>query len=745
MYNPSVKSPQSLILTPTREIAIQIESVLTLIGKYTPNFKVGSFIGGLDITDDRKKINGCMCIVGTPGRIQHLLKSKILNISELKLVVLDEADQMISNFSTDVKNILSELKFRNQIIASSATFDPSKSLDKKLAEYMKNPIGVTPKKEAPILLGVKQFIVEIPQQDNSLKDMTRKIEEMIKIFTKIPFKQCLAFSNSQSRAESYCNYLNKDGWPSEVITGAQDQPTRIKVLNKLKDFKCRILLSTDLMARGIDADNVNLVINLDIPHDPSLYLHRIGRAGRFGSHGIAVTFVSSDKDLFNLRKVLGSIGGETMAVMRLPDDKNYDFWNFNDRETEKRICGEIFGLVDCKIESKEKIETVKDSKNGVTMIKEDNGIINKNLTLKEISKLLVDSEEEVLKSSDDLFEDFNQNKHAGYELKEPNICSEDDITVVSDNLSDDFNPCYIQSTPPSRKESDNSETVSVSYKTTDSIIKSIGSDVSSGLEEIDDFYKDFNQNKHSGYEFKDPEQAENYSQDEKKIKSKKDFKMDKKEEDIIYENLNLLQISKLLIDSEEDVPLSSDDLFEDFNQNKNLRKEPKQSGDSDTEHFSEDDVPVVSDNLFDDFDKSIVDNKMPANNKSPREESDNSETVSVTTDSSINSDTNGTNIGSDESSGLEESESEIDLFGKNIDNVENEIESSASEEELEPDEVESEDDEEDEVEDLRSPEGSMMNETGSYHNRYYSWTSQYTQQTTIIRDYVNFCKFVRNN
>lgn len=657
MYDPSVKSPQSLILTPTREIAIQIESVLTSIGMYTPNFKVGSFIGGLDIADDRKKINGCRSIVGTPGRIQHLLKSKILNISDLKLVVLDEADQMISNFSTDVKNILSELKFRNQIIASSATFDPAKSLDKKLAEYMKNPIGVTPKKEAPILLGVKQFLIEIPQQDNSLKDMTRKIEEMIKIFTKIPFKQCLAFSNSQSRAESYCNYLNKDGWPSEVITGAQDQPTRIKVLNKLKDFKCRILLSTDLMARGIDADNVNLVINLDIPHDPSLYLHRIGRAGRFGSHGIAVTFVSSEKDLFNLRKVLGEIGGETMGVMRLPDDKNYDFWNFNDRETEKRICGEVFGSVYCKIESKEKMETVKDSKNGVRMQKEENGT----LTFKDISKLLVDPLLNVSVSSDDLFEDFNQNKHSGNQFKEP-------------------------------------------------------------------------------------------EQDKKKIESIKDLTngvtKKNKEEDIINENLNLLQISKLLIDSEEDLEVtkSSDDLFEDFNQNKhsgNQLKEPEQSDNS------EDDVPVVSDNLFDDFDQSTVDNKIPVNDKPPQEESDNSETVSVTyetTDSSINSDTNGTNIGSDDSSGLEESESEFDLFGKNIDNVENEIESSASEaEEVEPEEIESDDDEEDEVEDLMSPDGSMMNETGSYHNRYYSWTSQFTQQTTIIRDYVNFCKFVRNN
>lgn len=592
MYDPSIKSPQSLILTPTREIAIQIESVLSSIGMYTPNFKVGSFIGGMDIAEDRKKMQGCKSIVGTPGRIQHLLKSMILNTSEIKLVVLDEADQMITNFATDVNNILSELKSRNQIIASSATFDPTRNLDKKLAGYMKNPIGVTPKKEAPILLGVKQFLVEIPQQDNSLKDMTRKIEEMTKIFTKIPFKQCLAFSNSQSRAESYCNYLNKGGWPSEVITGAQDQPTRIKVLNKLKEFKCRILLSTDLMARGIDADNVNLVINLDIPHDPSLYLHRIGRAGRFGSHGIAFTFVSSEKDLLGLRKLLGEIGGENMGVMRIPDDKNYDFWNFNDREIEKSICGEIFGTVDCKkIESMENIKLITESKNGLAMEKKN-----------------------------------------------------------------------------------------------------------------------------------------------------------KEEEDIINENLALLEISKLLIDNEEEIQVNLDDLFEDFNQNKisvNGTKVPEESDNSETE----DENLVVTD--LENLNETVIENKIPVTEKRRREETDNSETVSVnyeTSDSSINSDSNGTNIGSEEeSNGFDESESELDLFGKNIDNVENEIESE-TETESEPEEIESEDEEDEEIpEDYRSPEGSMINETGSYHSRYYSWTSQFAQQTTLINDYVNFCKFVKNN
>lgn len=686
MYDPNIKSPQSLILTPTREIAIQIESVLTAIGMYTPNFKVGSFIGGLDIAEDRKKMNGCKSIVGTPGRIQHLLKSKILNINDLKLVVLDEADQMISSFSTDVKNILAELTSRNQIIASSATFDPARNLDKKLAEYMKNPIGVTPKKEAPILLGVKQFLVEIPQQDNSLKDMTRKIEEMIKIFTKNPFKQCLAFSNSQSRAESYCNYLNKDGWPSEVITGAQDQPTRIKVLNKLKEFKCRILLSTDLMARGIDADNVNLVINLDIPQDPSLYLHRIGRAGRFGSHGIAVTFVSSEKDLFNLRKILGEIGGETMGVMRLP--QNYDFWNFNDRQTEKGICTEVFGSVDCKIGFKEKIQTVKDSKNGITMENEE----NENSTMLEISKLLVDSEEE---------SSVNENKNSGNELEEP-----EGSENSSENLFDDFNQTVIfNKTAYKDGDSDNSETVSVLNEISDS---SLSSDTNGTNIESDD---------------------------SKESESKNRVPMKKKPKSIIEENLTLLEISKLLIDSEEHAPVSYDNLFEDFNQNE--LKEPEQSG------ILDDDVPVISDNLFDDFDQK-------------GKEPDSSDTVSViyeTTDSSINSDTNGTNIGSDDSIGIEESESEFDLFGKNIDNVEDEIESLESETELEPEEIESEEsdeenDEEEEEEDEEvedGQQGNMLNETGSYHSRYYSWTTQYAQQTTLIRDYVNFCKYSKNN
>jgi superfamily II DNA/RNA helicase len=137
------------------------------------------------------------------------------------------------------------------------------------------------------------------------------------------------FTDSQNKTESYGNYLNAAGWKNEVINGAQEQSHRLDVLEKLIKFKCRILITTDLMARGIDIENINLIINLDLPHDCFTYLHRIGRAGRFGSYGIAITFLHGEEELGKFEKMLGDIGGSEVNVVRYPEESvAYDFWDF---------------------------------------------------------------------------------------------------------------------------------------------------------------------------------------------------------------------------------------------------------------------------------------------------------------------------------------------------------------------------------------------------------------------------------
>lgn len=246
----------------------------------------------------------------------HLIRNEIFNTTNIKSIVFDEADKLLEEgtMGKDVQSIFNSLDHKSlQIIAATATV--TLQFEKQIKRFMKNPIGITPKQEAPVLLGIKQFALELPQENDNIQLMRNKLSELAKIFTKITFKQCLLFTDSQSKTESYGNYLSKLGWKNEVINGSQEQSQRLKILNKLAKYKCRILITTDLMARGIDIDNINLVINLDLPYDCFTYLHRIGRAGRFGTYGIAISLLNGEKDRLKFRKMLAEIGSNDSMVI----------------------------------------------------------------------------------------------------------------------------------------------------------------------------------------------------------------------------------------------------------------------------------------------------------------------------------------------------------------------------------------------------------------------------------------------
>uniref|UniRef100_A0A8D8G4L5 RNA helicase n=1 Tax=Culex pipiens TaxID=7175 RepID=A0A8D8G4L5_CULPI len=329
-HNPDVPFPQSLVVVPTREIAVQIEQVLNRIAYSMANFRAKSFIGGLDIVQDRKNLQNCTAVVGTPGRIWHLIKSGVLNMSHIKMLVLDEADSLIAGtLQSDVDQIIKAVPKKRQTLVCSATF--YKNRDRELLKYMKEQfIGVTPKKEVPVLHGIRQFVRELPEAKDNIKEMMAKIHELDSIFKKLPFSQCLLFTNSQTKAESYSSQLTRIGWPTEVIRGGQEQRVRLKTVENLKQFRCRILSATDVIARGIDAENVNLVINVDVPVDNMVYLHRIGRGGRFGTQSLAITLTAKAKDTERFRKILFDIGGNDMFVYQLPKEELEELWNFNE-------------------------------------------------------------------------------------------------------------------------------------------------------------------------------------------------------------------------------------------------------------------------------------------------------------------------------------------------------------------------------------------------------------------------------
>ncbi|XP_076383415.1 uncharacterized protein LOC117228187 isoform X1 [Megalopta genalis] len=332
MVNVQVPSVQVLMLAPTREIAVQISEVCSSIGCEMNGLKVEVFIGGMALEGDKKKVNGCHIAVGAPGRIRHLIEKGLLIVENVRLFILDEADKLMeSNFQKNINFIFSKLPLSKQVIASSATYPGD--LETFLSTYMCSPVLTSPDNDGPILIGLKQFVAIVPFHPNAMKQVQIKIDQLIKIFNKVQFKQSLVFSNYQSRAQSVCNKINSMGFTATYIVGNQDMKKRLEAINKLKTFKCRIMLTTDLTARGIDADNVNLVVNFDSPTDPATYLHRIGRVGRYGSYGISITIIA-DNELETFAQLLGSVGGSNFYVLKLPTNPD-NIWTIPVSKLEK--------------------------------------------------------------------------------------------------------------------------------------------------------------------------------------------------------------------------------------------------------------------------------------------------------------------------------------------------------------------------------------------------------------------------
>ncbi|CAG9761617.1 unnamed protein product [Ceutorhynchus assimilis] len=305
--------PQVLIVAPTREIAVQIQEVILSIGKYYEGLAVESFIGGLPLAGDKSKCKLCHIAVGTPGRLKQLIKENLLSVEGVKIFVLDEADKLMEeSFQNDINDIYNTLPSHKQIIMCSATYP--EQMQTFLEQYMLSPVTVSVELETPLLLGLKHYVRLLKSTLNVVQQTKLKNDELLKILSAIPFIQCLIFSNYQTRAESVSNFLNRNNWSSIFMSAAQNQTTRLHSLSDLKEFKKKILVTTDLTARGIDAPNVDLVINYDVPINATTYLHRMGRAGRYGSTGNCINIAFKGQESQLLQNILGVIGGETLSI-----------------------------------------------------------------------------------------------------------------------------------------------------------------------------------------------------------------------------------------------------------------------------------------------------------------------------------------------------------------------------------------------------------------------------------------------
>uniref|UniRef100_A0A674GGU4 Probable ATP-dependent RNA helicase DDX20 n=1 Tax=Taeniopygia guttata TaxID=59729 RepID=A0A674GGU4_TAEGU len=302
---------QILVLAPTREIAVQIHAVITTIGIKMEGLECHVFIGGTPLSQDRSRLKKCHIAVGSPGRIKQLIELEYLSTASVRLLVLDEADKLLEegSFQEQINWIYSSLPLNKQMLAVSATYP--ESLAAALTRYMREPTFVRLNPTDPSLLGLKQYYKIVNSHPLPHKTFEEKTQHLQELFSKIPFNQALVFSNLHSsfqcvcslRAQHLAEILTSRGFPAECISGNMNQNQRLDAMAKLKQFHCRVLISTDLTSRGIDAEKVNLVINLDVPLDWETYLHRIGRAGRFGTLGLSVTYCCRGEEENTMMKI----------------------------------------------------------------------------------------------------------------------------------------------------------------------------------------------------------------------------------------------------------------------------------------------------------------------------------------------------------------------------------------------------------------------------------------------------------
>jgi len=278
---------QALILGPTRELAQQIQKVVLSLGDYL-GASCYACVGGNNMKTEihRLQTEPQQIIVGTPGRVFDMITRKVIDPRDIKIFVLDEADEMLSRgFKDQIYDIFRTLPGNIQVVLLSATM-PNEILE-VTKRFMREPIRILVKKEELTLEGIKQFYVNVEKED-------WKLETLCDLYETVTITQCVIFLNTRKKVEWLTQQLNKRDFTVSCMHGDMDQKNRESVMREFRTGSSRVLITTDLLARGIDVQQVSLVINYDLPTNRENYIHRIGRGGRFGRKGAAINFVTEE-------------------------------------------------------------------------------------------------------------------------------------------------------------------------------------------------------------------------------------------------------------------------------------------------------------------------------------------------------------------------------------------------------------------------------------------------------------------
>lgn len=286
--DPSLKKVQVLVLAPVRELAEQIYSVGQALSQHM-GISLYSATGGPPIREDIRAIEkGCQFLIGTPGRIYDLMHRNVLSTQHIRNLIMDEADQMLENrFKDQVMSILQKgFPDETRIALLSATL--SDDVREVANTLLRNPVRILVQPSDVPLDGITQYYVLLPSDD-------WKFDTLCDLYQNLTISQALVYCNTRKRAEWLAEKMTTNGFPLSCTHGEMDAEERKRRMKDFRNGVVRVLISTDMLARGIDVQQVSLVINYELPTEKENYIHRIGRAGRFGKKGITINLISNEE------------------------------------------------------------------------------------------------------------------------------------------------------------------------------------------------------------------------------------------------------------------------------------------------------------------------------------------------------------------------------------------------------------------------------------------------------------------
>ncbi|KAG4305559.1 hypothetical protein PORY_001115 [Pneumocystis oryctolagi] len=280
----AVRETQALVLSPTRELAVQIQNVLLALGQYL-NVQSHACIGGTNIGEDIGKLDyGQHVISGTPGRVADMIRRKNLRTRNIKMLVLDEADELLNRgFREQIYDVYRYLPPGTQVVVVSATL-PYDVLGFK---FMTDPVRILVKRDELTLDGLKQYFIAVEKEE-------WKFDTLCDLYDTLTITQAVIFCNTKRKVDWLAEKMREANFTVSSMHGDMPQKERDAIMSEFRQGNSRVLLCTDIWARGIDVQQVSLVINYDLPPNRENYIHRIGRSGRFGRKGVAINFVTAD-------------------------------------------------------------------------------------------------------------------------------------------------------------------------------------------------------------------------------------------------------------------------------------------------------------------------------------------------------------------------------------------------------------------------------------------------------------------